>query len=131
MRDLTAIRADLAELELLGVTEAIARTYHVTVDELLGTMRCPPIPAARRSLWLELVHRGFSLARIGRIVGRDHSTILDGVRSLTGAIRLVGGCVRCQSQGTLPGSTEPCELCAGTGNDSASSPLSNPERRTA
>lgn len=115
MRDVVAIRAALAEVNLLGVAEAIAGRYHITLDEMLSDSREEPRPRARQALWLELHHRGWSQPRIGRIVGRDHSTVGVGIRQVRRAMLDLGFCVRCAGAGTIWGTDAKCDLCSGTG----------------
>lgn len=117
MRDAAAIRAALEELNLIGVAQAIAGRYHVTVDEMLSDSREEPRPRARQALWLELYHRGWSLPRIGRVIGRDHTTVLTGIRKVRQAMLDLGFCVRCAGAGTIWGSDNKCDLCSGTGQE--------------
>jgi len=52
----------------------------VTVDELLGRERTPAASHARHALWEALNATGhWSLSRIGKVFGRDHVTILQGI----------------------------------------------------
>lgn len=49
-------------------------------DELTGCVRHPRLVRARWAVMLAMRNRGASLARIGRRLGRDHTTVLYGIR---------------------------------------------------
>ncbi|MCL2777744.1 MAG: hypothetical protein FWD73_07040 [Polyangiaceae bacterium] len=75
-RPVKAIISELEERDLLELAKKVAARHWVTVHEMLGTSRESPLPKARREFWCELYDLGWSTARIGRLVGRDHTTIL-------------------------------------------------------
>lgn len=96
-RDITLLRAKIAELEgraapvmlpqterFAGVVEACAAEWGVTRQQLLGEGRTGAVLQARQAA-MTLAHRllGYSLPRIGRLVGRDHTTVLHGIRRMT------------------------------------------------
>lgn len=59
----------------------IADVYGVTVADVLGESRTLTIARARHAVIAELrTNFGFSLPEIGRIVGRDHTTVLAALR---------------------------------------------------
>jgi len=65
----------------LKVIEAVATKYGFTVRDIMGRKRTAELSTAR----FEAYHRvkqstGYSLPHIGRIFGRDHTTILSGLR---------------------------------------------------
>ena len=56
-----------------------AEHHGVTVDEIKGRSRLGPVAAARQDAFLALRQAGWSFPRIGRAMGRDHSTVMHGV----------------------------------------------------
>lgn len=68
--------------ELLALVKRIAAAHEVTADELLGMCRESGPSHARQALWAALHARGhWSYPRLGKVFGRDHSTILSGVNA--------------------------------------------------
>ncbi len=67
-------------LPAFELAERIAVRHGVRVEALLGTDRLGPVAAARFEFWCVL-HGTFGIpfAEIGRIVGRDHTTVIDGI----------------------------------------------------
>jgi chromosomal replication initiation ATPase DnaA len=69
--------------DLLDLVNAICRTHGVTLDELCGRQRTKAASWARHETWWQMRHHPdlhFSLADIGRIFGRDHTTVRHGVQ---------------------------------------------------
>lgn len=63
------------------IASSMARRYGTTVDEIFGRRRFPEAVEARSHAWSILYRQhGYTMARIGRIWGRDHSTVLHGIR---------------------------------------------------
>lgn len=61
------------------VEDAIARAAEVTVEEMRGRSRRQTIVDARHAVWfIAHNHFGYTSGYIGRIYGRDHTTILSG-----------------------------------------------------
>ena len=56
-----------------------AEHHGVTVAEIKGRSRLGPAAAARQDVFLALREAGWSFPRIGRAMGRDHSTVMHGV----------------------------------------------------
>ena len=56
-----------------------AEHHGVTVAEIKGRSRLGPVVAARQDVFLALREAGWSFPRIGRAMGRDHSTVMHGV----------------------------------------------------
>jgi len=63
-----------------------AGAFHVDVAEIRGYSRAVPIVTARHTAWWLLRNCGWTLAWIGGQFGRDHGTILHGLRSLSARI---------------------------------------------
>lgn len=68
-----------------SVMEIVRRTafeFGVSVTDILGTGRTGDIvPARHRVMWLAARDTYNSLAGIGRILGRDHTTVIHGIRA--------------------------------------------------
>lgn len=65
---------------LLAMAEEVALAHHVTVEEVASRARSKRVCAARRVVFARLRSLGLSLPEIGRILGRDHTTVLVGLR---------------------------------------------------
>jgi len=59
---------------------ALETTFHW--EDLMGPpdRRRPELNALQRRLWAALSDLGWSSARIGLVVGRDHTTVLRGIK---------------------------------------------------
>lgn len=72
----------LAERDLLDVALRFAHDHSVTVHELVSRNRERAPSWARQALWSFLYSLGhWSYPRLGHLFGRDHSTIVAGVRA--------------------------------------------------
>lgn len=61
--------------------ERIAPTLGVSADDLLGFTRSPMMVRIRREFWMHLrKEKRLSYSEIAMAVGRDHSTIIRGLR---------------------------------------------------
>ena len=54
----------------------LAEGYGYTVEDMLGRLRFKRVVAVRRLCILMLREKGYSTTEIGRIMNRDHSTIV-------------------------------------------------------
>jgi chromosomal replication initiation ATPase DnaA len=59
----------------------IAAHYGLTVDDFRSPIRRRPIAWPRQEFMLAAHEAGFSMPQIGRFLGRDHTTILHGIRA--------------------------------------------------
>ncbi len=67
--------------EGMRVAEDVARAYRVSVKELLGRGRTAHVARARKDLYVALYRQlGWSFARVGRFVDRDHTTVMFAIR---------------------------------------------------
>lgn len=76
--------ADPSELPVT-VREVVARIASeraLAVSDVLGPSRCRNVAEARWAIWAILRKRGYSFPRIGQLFGRDHTTVIHGVRRL-------------------------------------------------
>lgn len=89
--------ADLAASELTAVSEATG----LEPEYIRGRYRDPCMAAARRAWWVLLREHGLSYSRIGKLVGRDHSSVIDAIakaatcertQAVLVAVRSGGGC---------------------------------------
>lgn len=62
--------------DLLVDARQVARSHHVTLDEMWGRSRMAPVVEARVAFWRLLRGRGWSYPAIARLAGRDHSTVM-------------------------------------------------------
>lgn len=60
----------------------IAYKYGFTVEDMLGTRRFKKMVAVRRECIAMLRAKGYSTTEIGRIMNRDHSTIVTSLQTL-------------------------------------------------
>lgn len=58
----------------------IANQYNITPEELVGRSRKINIAEARQELMHKCHEHGMSIAEIGRLLGRDHSTVAYGIK---------------------------------------------------
>lgn len=58
----------------------VAEIHNVTVDDMMGNGRTSKFVEARQEAFYALHKRGLSYSEIGRIMNRDHSTVMYGVR---------------------------------------------------
>lgn len=65
-----------------AVINRLALEYNVDASEILGDRRFANVIAARKRAYKELRDMNWSLPQIGRMMNRDHSTVLSGIRSL-------------------------------------------------
>lgn len=71
---------DLVPENVRALEQRVCREMYVSIDQIRGKDRFPEIVAARHKVWhLAYTELGYSMARIGRIYGRDHTTIKHGI----------------------------------------------------
>lgn len=62
------------------MVESVAQRHGVTVDAVLGSRRTSEVARARHDLMAGLYGSGLAYAEIGRLLGRDHTSVMHGVR---------------------------------------------------
>lgn len=72
----------LTERGLLPMVEEVALAHHVTAEDIASADRSRVVCVARRVVFARLREMGFSLPAIGRLVGRDSSTVYDGLKKV-------------------------------------------------
>ncbi len=72
--------ANLARMGLLVFVDQVERETGVPAALILGRRRNKSVWEARRRLYLALRLYGLSLHEIGDLLGRDHTTIIHGLR---------------------------------------------------
>lgn len=74
------ITDELRKRGLYDVAEDIARESHLTVGDMFAC-RYAPGPEARRKFYAYLRALGWGYPMIGKLVGRDHSTVMAALRA--------------------------------------------------
>ena len=62
------------------IIDHVARKHGVSVREILNHNRIPNVVAARQEAMRLVYSTGLKLGQVGIIFGRDHSTVLHGIR---------------------------------------------------
>ncbi len=70
-----ALLAELATRDLLEQLHVVCRKYHLLLEELWGKGREAHVVAARREVWRHLSDLGWNSTAIGRLFGKDPSTV--------------------------------------------------------
>lgn len=73
--------ADRAPVRVTQIVRAVSEGTGLTVAEILGQSRLGPIARARQLVMFEAYAAGYSMAHIGRILRRDHTTVMHGIRA--------------------------------------------------
>jgi chromosomal replication initiator protein len=60
----------------LAEIDAIAQEHKFTLEDILGKRKFKPLVTVRRKCVVMLREKGYSTTEIGRIMNRDHSTIV-------------------------------------------------------
>jgi len=66
----------------LAEIDAIAELYGYTVEDILGKSKVKPLVEVRRKCVVRLRKKGYSTTEIGRIMQRDHSTIVHSLQKM-------------------------------------------------
>jgi chromosomal replication initiation ATPase DnaA len=66
----------------LAEMDAIAELYGYTVEDILGKSKVRPLMEVRRMCVLRMRNKGYSTLAIGRIMNRDHSTIVHSLQKI-------------------------------------------------
>jgi chromosomal replication initiator protein len=64
----------------LADIEVIAKEHRFTLEDILGKSRFVPLVKVRRKCVVMLREKGYSTTEIGRIMNRDHSTIVNSLQ---------------------------------------------------
>lgn len=83
MSRLAAIVEALRVRGLLRLVDETVRPFFVTREDALGRSRTLSVARARKAVYVALREKGLSYTEIGRLVGRDHTTVVAGVRSVS------------------------------------------------
>ena len=73
--------ATSAQTRARPVIVAILKECGVTIAELTSDIRTDRIAHTRQIIMAALYDRGFSTVEIGGLLGRDHSTVIHGIRA--------------------------------------------------
>lgn len=66
----------------LAAIDAIAQEHGYTVEDILGKSRLKRLVYVRRLCVLMLREKGYSTTEIGRVLNRDHSTIVQALKCM-------------------------------------------------
>ena len=66
----------------LAEIDAIAELHGYTVEDILGKSKVRPLVEVRRKCVVRLRKKGYSTTEIGRIMQRDHSTIVHSLQKM-------------------------------------------------
>ena len=64
-----------------SIIRNIAAGYAVSYEEVMGTSRARHITVARQHAYHALFCCGYSYASIGRLIGRHHTSVMDGANA--------------------------------------------------
>ena len=70
----------LTRLTAHEIIDRVATLHDVDTADITGPSRSPEHCEARRCVMRELKAKGWSTPRIGRLLNRDHSTVVYGLR---------------------------------------------------
>lgn len=77
----------MARITIANIQQATADAYGVPLGVIKGRSKAPEACEARHTaMFLSRVFTAHSLPAIGRYFGRDHSTVLSGIRRATGRL---------------------------------------------
>lgn len=81
---MNSFRKQLSEaidgLELSPCVGSLLGRYALTLGDIEGRSRLPHIVRTRHAIWGLLVDGGYSMAAVGRMAGRDHTTVMSAMR---------------------------------------------------
>ena len=63
---------------------AVSVATGVSAADIIGRRRTACVVAARHDLFVAMWRRGFSIAEIGKTLGRDHTTVIHALRKVLG-----------------------------------------------
>lgn len=75
---------DVPPGELQALREFVAEATGIPYRLLTSRLRTSEVSKARHIVYWLLKRRGYSLVRIGRAMGRDHTTVRYGIRAVHG-----------------------------------------------
>lgn len=80
-KDRAEIKAIMSRASVRGFVKDVAREFGLTIDTLIGRSLEPKICRVRQIIWYRAHAEGYSLPQIGKVFGRDHTTIMHGIRN--------------------------------------------------
>jgi chromosomal replication initiator protein len=72
----------------LAEIDAIAELYGYTLEDILGKSKLKALVAVRRKCIVWLREKGYSTTEIGRIMNRDHTTIVHALQKVAAATEM-------------------------------------------
>lgn len=71
--------------KVYALAQPIIDEMGVSLERILGRERVARVAAARHMLFVAMWKAGFSISEIGRVLGKDHTTVIAGIRRAMGA----------------------------------------------
>lgn len=78
------------EVRLCLLALAVVRLNRMSLADLLGKDRAARLVRPRQLFMLRAAEAGFSTMRIGRFLGRDHTTVMHGIRAARARLEIGG-----------------------------------------
>jgi chromosomal replication initiator protein len=76
-----------AQPDIAAIQEAVCRTLHLSMDDLLSAKRTPAVSRGRQlAMYLARDLTGLSLAQIAAAFNRDHTTVMHALRAVEGRL---------------------------------------------
>lgn len=72
----------------LAEIDAIAELHGYTLEDILGRSKLKPLVEVRRKCVVWMRGKGYSTTEIGRIMNRDHSTIVHSLQKMAAAAEM-------------------------------------------
>lgn len=66
--------------EARKIANKILKRHHLTMEQAFCRCRAVFVSECRHEIWFALIANGYGYAQIGRMFGRDHTSIMHGVR---------------------------------------------------
>lgn len=64
----------------IAIVKAVCESHGIPIDEVMGPSRYKSIVKCRRACCQELLRLGLSSVEVGRVMGRDHTSVLSLVK---------------------------------------------------
>jgi|GEM_PF-6592404 len=70
-----------------AILKAVAKSAGLRIADITGSCRSADLAYARQTVYALSLRENLSAAQIGRVMGRDHTTVISGARRAEKAIR--------------------------------------------
>lgn len=75
----SAARSELTKAGMILVAKCIAGEFGVSLDDVLGDSRLQTVKEARHAVMRDLKGRGYSYKEVGRMIAKDHTTVVHAI----------------------------------------------------